>query len=170
MKITLFLCAGAIMVVSGKKNISEMRGIGRSMPITMLAFTVGALGMCGVPPIAGFISKWYLAIGAAQSGQMIFLSLLLIASLLDVVYFYPIIRVAFFEKMPEGEILNERETKVELFSRKPWIIETKRPLYFFILVPITITATFSILFCLFPNLFQIYGLAQVAMRNLFRGL
>jgi formate hydrogenlyase subunit 3/multisubunit Na+/H+ antiporter MnhD subunit len=170
MKITLFLCAGAIMVVSGKKNISEMRGIGRSMPITMLAFTVGALGMCGVPPIAGFISKWYLAIGAAQSGQMIFLSLLLIASLLDVVYFYPIIRVAFFEKMPEGEILNERETKVELFSRKPWIIETKRPLYFFILVPITITATFSILFCLFPNLFQIYGLAQVAMRNLFLGL
>jgi len=169
MKITLFLCAGSILVASGKKNISEMAGIGRAMPITMLAFTVGALGMCGAPPIAGFVSKWYLATGAAQSGQMIFLTLLLIASLLDVVYFYPIIRVAFFEKMPEDEVLKEREAKVELFSEKPQIIETRRPLYYFILVPIAITATISILFCLFPNLFHIHGLAQVAIRDLFKG-
>jgi len=100
---------------------------------------------------------------------MIFLTLLLIASLLDVVYFYPIIRVAFFEKMPEDEVLKEREAKVELFSEKPQIIETRRPLYYFILVPIAITATISILFCLFPNLFHIHGLAQVAIRDLFRG-
>jgi formate hydrogenlyase subunit 3/multisubunit Na+/H+ antiporter MnhD subunit len=169
MKITLFLCAGAILVISGKKDVSEMGGVGRSMPITMIAFTVGALGMCGAPPIAGFISKWYLALGAAQSGYMIFLALLLIASLLDVVYFYPIIRVAFFEKMPEDEVLKEREAKVELFSKKPKVVETRHPLYYFILVPIIITATISILFCLFPNLFHIYGLAQVAIRDLFRG-
>lgn len=123
--------------------------------------------MCGAPPIAGFISKWYLAIGAVQSGQMIFLLLLLIASLLDVVYFFPIIRVAFFEKMPKDEVLMEKEARVDLFSTRPKITEARRPLYFFILVPIIITATFSILFCLFPNLFKIYGLAQVAMRNLF---
>ncbi len=167
MKITLFLCAGSILVASGKKNISEMAGIGRAMPITMLAFTVGALGMCGAPPVAGFISKWFLAIGAIQSGQMVFLALLLIASLLDVVYFYPIIRTAFFEKMPQDEVLKEREAKVALFSKKTEIIETRRPLYYFILFPIAITASFSILFCLFPDLFHIYGLAQVAIRDLF---
>jgi multicomponent Na+:H+ antiporter subunit D len=167
MKITLFLCAGAILVVSGKKNISEMAGIGRSMPITMIAFTVGALGMCGAPPIAGFISKWYLAVGAAQSGQPLFLAFLLIASLLDVVYFYPIIRMAFFEKMPEHEIMKEREGKVELFLEKPKSRETERSLYFFILIPIAITASFSILFCLFPDLFHLNGLAQAAIRDLF---
>lgn len=53
MKITLFLCAGAIMVVSGKKLISQMAGIGRQMPITMTAFTIGAVGMCGAPPVSG---------------------------------------------------------------------------------------------------------------------
>jgi formate hydrogenlyase subunit 3/multisubunit Na+/H+ antiporter MnhD subunit len=168
MKITLFLCAGSILVASGKKDISEMAGIGRVMPITMLAFTVGALGMCGAPPIAGFVSKWYLAIGAVQSGYMILLGLLLIASLVDVVYFYPIIRVAFFEKMPQDEVLKEREAKVELFSEKPRIIETRCSLYYFILIPIAITAAISILFCLFPNLFHIHGLAQVAVRDLFR--
>jgi formate hydrogenlyase subunit 3/multisubunit Na+/H+ antiporter MnhD subunit len=169
MKITLFLCAGAILVASGKKDISEMAGIGRAMPITMLAFTVGALGMCGMPPVAGFISKWFLAIGAVQSGQMVFLALLLIASLLDVVYFYPIIRTAFFEKMPKDEVLKEREAKVELFSKKPKVVETRDTLYYFILIPIIITATISILFCLFPDLFHIYGLAQMAIRDLFRG-
>ena len=63
MKITLFLCAGAVMVVSGKKQISQMAGIGRQMPVTMAAFTVGAVGMAGAPPVAGFISKWYLCSG-----------------------------------------------------------------------------------------------------------
>jgi formate hydrogenlyase subunit 3/multisubunit Na+/H+ antiporter MnhD subunit len=167
MKITLFLCAGSILVATGKENISEMAGIGRTMPITMVAFTVGALGMCGGPPVAGFISKWYFAVGAAQAGQMVFLALLLIASLLDVVYFYPIIRMAFFEKMPQYEILEEREKKVELFLEKPKIVETNRPLYFFVLIPIVITASFSILFCLFPDLFYVYSLAQGAIRDLF---
>jgi formate hydrogenlyase subunit 3/multisubunit Na+/H+ antiporter MnhD subunit len=64
MKITLFMCAGAIMVASGKRNISDMGGIGRTMPVTMTAFTIGALGMCGIPPVCGFISKWYLGLGA----------------------------------------------------------------------------------------------------------
>jgi len=169
MKITLFLCAGAILVASGKKNISEMAGIGRTMPITMLAFTIGALGMCGAPPIAGFISKWFLAIGTIQSGELIFLALLLIASLLDVVYFYPIIRAAFFEKIPKDEVFKENEAKVALFSKKPEVIELRRPLYYFIVFPIAITASCSVLFCLFPNLFYIYGIAQMAIRDLFGG-
>ncbi len=171
MKITLFLCAGSILVVSGKKNISEMSGVGRTMPITMLAFTVGVLGMCGVPPIAGFISKWYLGLGAIQSGHFIFLALLLIASLLDVVYFYPIIRTAFFQKIWTHELLpGDQEAPVEVFIQRPPVLEMRRPLYFFMLIPLTITASFSILFCLFPNLFSIYSLAQMAVRDLFRGL
>jgi formate hydrogenlyase subunit 3/multisubunit Na+/H+ antiporter MnhD subunit len=169
MKITLFLCAGAILVIAGKKNISEMSGIGRRMPVTMLAFTVGALGMCGAPPIAGFISKWYLGWGAVQSGHLIFLGFLLLASLLDVVYFYPILRAAFFEKIPARELLlGDQEVQVEVFSKKPERLEIKRPLYWLMLIPLSITAVFSILFCLFPNLFYIYGLVQVAIRDLFR--
>jgi formate hydrogenlyase subunit 3/multisubunit Na+/H+ antiporter MnhD subunit len=169
MKITLFLCAGSILVISGKKNISEMAGIGRAMPITMLAFTIGALGMCGAPPVAGFISKWYLGLGAIQSGHMVFLALLLIASLLDVVYFYPIIRAAFFEKMPENEVLKERERKVELYHEKPRMLEGGRPLFLFIIVPLGLTAIFSILLCIFPNLFYLYPLAQMAVKNLLGG-
>ncbi|MGQ9508077.1 MAG: monovalent cation/H+ antiporter subunit D family protein [Thermodesulfobacteriota bacterium] len=169
MKITLFLCAGAILVASGKTEISEMAGIGRSMPLTMIAFIIGALGMCGAPPIAGFISKWYLSIGAIQSGYWVFLALLLIASLLDVVYFYPIIRTAFFEKIPKNEILKENEPKVQLFSDTPPNIERKQPLFLFLIIPIGITAILSILFCLFPNLFYVYPLIQKAIQNFLGG-
>jgi len=171
MKITLFLCAGAILVISGKANISEMKGLGRAMPVTMLAFTVGALGMCGAPPIAGFISKWYLGWGAVQSGHFVLLALLLIASLLDVVYFFPIIRTVFFEKIPAHELLpGDQESHVEVFSEIPPRLETKHLLYAFMLIPLAITALFSILFCLFPNLFSIYDLTHTAVRDLFEGL
>jgi multicomponent Na+:H+ antiporter subunit D len=61
-KITLFFCAGAIFVATGKKNISEMVGIGKRMPVTMIAFFVGALSVIGLPPTGGFFSKWYLVV------------------------------------------------------------------------------------------------------------
>jgi multicomponent Na+:H+ antiporter subunit D len=133
MKITLFLCAGAIMVVTGKRNISEMAGVGKIMPRTMLAFTITAFGMIGIPPAVGFISKWYLCLGALEGGDimMIFLFVLLIASLLDVVYFFPILHIAFF-KEPEGA---EKEAEVK-----------EAPL--FMLIPLVITAVFSIIFFL----------------------
>ncbi len=63
-KITLFFCAGAIFVASRKKNISEMKGLGRAMPWTFGAFAVASLSMIGVPPASGFITKWYLLVGA----------------------------------------------------------------------------------------------------------
>jgi formate hydrogenlyase subunit 3/multisubunit Na+/H+ antiporter MnhD subunit len=133
MKITLFLCAGAIMVVTGKKNVSEMGGVGKTMPVTMLAFSVGALGMCGIPPAVGFISKWYLCLGSLEGGgiMILFLFVLLAASLLDVVYFFPIIHTAFF-KEPEGEWEEGRIKEAPLFM----------------LIPLTITAIFSIIFFL----------------------
>jgi len=134
MKITLFLCAGAILVASGKKNISEMAGIGRAMPITMFAFTVGALGMCGVPPTGGFISKWFLGLGTLQAGNLIFLAVILISSLLDVVYFFPIIYTAFFgnSEGTESSLSNGQKIK-------------EAPL--FMVVPLSITALLSIAFC-----------------------
>ncbi len=132
MKITLFLCAGAIMVVTGKKNISEMGGIGKKMPVTMLAFTITAFGMCGIPPACGFISKWFLCLGTLQAEEIIFLFVLLIASLLDVVYFFPIIHTAFFKRAEGG---GEEETEVK-----------EAPL--FMLIPLSLTAIFSVLFFL----------------------
>jgi len=171
MKITLFLCAGSILVASGKENISEMAGIGRAMPMTMFAFTVGALGMCGTPPIAGFISKWFFSLGAIQSGQIAFLCVILIASLLDVVYFFPIIRTAFFGKMLEIETLSgDREEKVVVLSEKVQTKEGKRPIYLFMVVPLAITAFFSILFCFFPQAFHLYDLAQKAVKDIFGGM
>ena len=68
-KITLFFCAGAIFVATGKKYVSQLRGLGRRMPITMGAFMIGSLSVIGLPPLGGFISKWYLGIGCIGSGR-----------------------------------------------------------------------------------------------------
>lgn len=95
-KITLFFCAGAVMAASGVKNISEMKGIGKQMPVTMTAFFVGALSVTGLPPCGGFISKWYLALGTIEAGQLALLAVLLISSLLNAAYFLPIVYRAFF--------------------------------------------------------------------------
>ncbi len=102
MKITLFFCAGAIYVNAHKTKISELNGIGRRMPYTMAAFTVGAMGMAGLPPVAGFISKWYLCIGALQAEEMLFLVVLLASSVLNAAYFFPIVFRAFFRKPEPG--------------------------------------------------------------------
>lgn len=170
MKITLFLCAGFILAATGKKKISEMAGLGRVMPITMFSLTVGALGMCGAPPVAGLLSKWYLGFGAVQSGSLSFLTVLLIASLLDVVYFFPLIRTVFFETMPLEEILPaDRERGVKRFPEKPHQIETTRRLYAFMFLPLSITALGSILFCLFPNLLNILDLTRLAVKQIFSG-
>lgn len=172
MKITLFLCAGAIIVVTGKTEIHQMAGIGRQMPKTMIAFTIGAFGMCGAPPVAGFISEWHFCLGAIQTGQIFFLIVILISSLLDVVYFYPVIRKAFFEKVPGTETLDgDLEEKVAVFaSEKLEVVETKRPLYLFMVIPLSITAIFALILCLFPNTFHIYDLAQMAVKDIFGGM
>lgn len=170
MKITLFLCAGAITAIAGLKNISDMGGLGRKMPMTFAAFVVGAFGMCGAPPLAGFISKWHIAAGAIESGQLFFLIIICAGSLLDVVYFFPVIRDAFFAKMPASEIIHDEEPKVALYTEKIQIIETQKPLYGFMIVPLVFTALFSIFFCLFPNLFGIYDMATMAVDNIFKGL
>jgi multicomponent Na+:H+ antiporter subunit D len=95
-KITLFFCAGAIFVASGTKSISRMDGLGKRMPWTFGAFFVGALGVIGLPPTGGFYSKWLLVLGTYDSGQMLFLGVLLLSSFLNGVYFLPIVYRAFF--------------------------------------------------------------------------
>ncbi|WP_425155290.1 monovalent cation/H+ antiporter subunit D family protein [Candidatus Palauibacter sp.] len=101
-KITLFFCAGAIYVAAHKTEISDMRGLGRAMPITMAAFLIGALSVIGVPPLGGSWSKWYLALGALDAGQIVFVAVLMISSLLNIAYLIPIPIRAFFSKPADG--------------------------------------------------------------------
>ena len=101
-KITLFFCAGAIMVVTHKKNISEMVGLGKKMPLTFAAFTIGAISIIGLPPMAGTWSKWYLAMGALEADKLFVVAALMISSLLNIAYLLPIPIKAFFTK-PEPD-------------------------------------------------------------------
>jgi multicomponent Na+:H+ antiporter subunit D len=95
-KITLFFCAGAILVAAHKSNISEMRGLGKKMPITMAAFFIASLGIIGVPPAGGTWSKWFLLMGTLESEQWILMAALMISSLLNIAYLLPIPFHAFF--------------------------------------------------------------------------
>ena len=101
MKITLFFCAGNYAETLEVHDVSEMRGIGRRMPWTTAAFTVAAFGMIGMPPVAGFISKWYLGLGAIEAGQDWVLVVLAVSSLLNAAYFLPIVRTAWFDEPPD---------------------------------------------------------------------
>lgn len=102
MKITLFFCAGNLAETLGIHKISEMNGVGRRMPWTMTAFTIGAFGMIGAPPVAGFISKWYLGLGALQADQSWVMIILAGSSLLNAAYFLPILHVVWFKQAPDG--------------------------------------------------------------------
>jgi multicomponent Na+:H+ antiporter subunit D len=98
MKITLFFCAGIFAETLGIHDIRELSGVGRRMPWTMTAFTAGALGMIGIPPLAGFVSKWYLGIGALQVGQDWVVAVLLLSGLLNAAYFLPMVYRGWFGK------------------------------------------------------------------------
>ena len=95
-KITLFFCAGAIMVAAHKTEISDMDGIGKTMPVTMFAFLIGSLSVIGLPPMGGSWSKWYLALGAADAHQNLLVAVLMISSLLNIAYLMPVVARAFF--------------------------------------------------------------------------
>ncbi|NLM45794.1 MAG: monovalent cation/H+ antiporter subunit D family protein [Firmicutes bacterium] len=102
MKSTLFLAAGAIILQTGKRKIKELAGVGRQMPATMLAFSLAAISMMGIPPLSGFLSKWALSLGALDAGKTYYVVVLLVSSLLNGLYYLPIIISAFFGKT-EGE-------------------------------------------------------------------
>jgi len=153
MKITLFFVAGAIYVKTHKENISELDGLGRQMPLTMGAFTIGAMGIAGTPPICGFISKWYLAMGCLEAKQVIFLLVLLISALMDVAYFFPIIYNSFF-KTPKEAI-------------NPHLDEAPAMM----VVPLVITAVISLILGIFPNaFFHFFSIASMAAAKILGGM
>ncbi|MBM9538019.1 monovalent cation/H+ antiporter subunit D family protein [Desulfobulbus alkaliphilus] len=133
-KITLFFCAGAIYIAAHKKYISEMSGLGRIMPFTFGAFAVASLSMIGVPPVAGFVSKWYLLVGSMDAHQVGILVILIVSTVLNVGYFAPVTYKAFFGKRPPGET----ETGIR-----------EAPLS--MLIPLLIAVTVSVIIGIFPN-------------------
>lgn len=133
-KITLFFCAGAIYVAAHKKNISEMEGLGKTMPFTFGAFAVASLSMIGAPPVAGFITKWNLLIGSIEAQQIGILLILIASTLLNAAYFAPVTYKAFFGKRPLSE---------------PYIGIKEAPLA--MLIPILIACTISVIIGIFPD-------------------
>ena len=131
-KITLFYCAGAIFVATGKKYVSQLDGIGRIMPYTMAAFTIGALSMIGIPGTAGFISKWYLGLGALENNSILLLVFLLTSSLLNAGYFMPVVFRAFFRKPAPADLA--------LTEASPAMV-----------VPLAVTAAITLLLGFFPG-------------------
>jgi multicomponent Na+:H+ antiporter subunit D len=95
-KITLFFCAGAIMVAAHKTRVSELDGLGRTMPLTMLAFLIGSLSIVGLPPFGGTWSKWWLVQGTLDTGLWMLTAVLLVSSLLNIVYLVSIPVRGFF--------------------------------------------------------------------------
>jgi multicomponent Na+:H+ antiporter subunit D len=120
MKAVLFLVAGGIMYKMGMRNIYRFHGLRWKMPLTMAAFTIASMSMVGIPPTAGFFSKLYLILGAIEAKQWVFIAVILISSLLNAVYFFKVIELAYFKpadfKPGEGGSV---EGKIER-DEMPW--------------------------------------------------
>jgi multicomponent Na+:H+ antiporter subunit D len=131
LKITLFFCAGAIYVTTRCEKVSELAGIGRRMPWTMGAFAVGALGLAGVPPLNGFVSKWYLCLGSLDAHHAGLAAVLIASGLLNIAYFFPVVYAAFFRRCERFEQRSEAPAAM--------------------LVPLCITAALSFVLGVWPN-------------------
>lgn len=137
-KSTLFLCAGAIIYTTGKTRVNELRGIGKEMPLLTWCYTIVSLGLIGIPPTGGFVSKWYLAEGALSSGIPVFDWLgpviLLVSALLTAGYLLPVTIQGFFP----GADYDYRT------------FQKKEPSWF-MTIPVLILTILSVLIGLFPN-------------------
>lgn len=143
-KITLFFCAGAIYVATHKKNISEMNGLGRVMPFTFGAFAVASLSMIGVPPVAGFLSKWYLLLGAWDAKSFAIIAVLLTSTLLNAAYFTPVIYSAFFGKASAEDAHHHyREAPPSM------------------VIPLSISAAISVMIGFYPDFFMRFAKAML---------
>lgn len=142
-KAALFLCAGAIIYTTGKTRVEELRGIGKEMPLTIWCYTIVSLGLIGIPPTGGFISKWYLAVGSLKSGLPVLDVLgpviLLVSALLTAGYLLPLTIHGFF---PGADYDYDKLQKQE---PSKWMT-----------VPILILTILSVLIGLFPNLITDY--------------
>ncbi len=138
-KAVLFLCAGAIIYRTGKTRVEEMRGIGKEMPLTMWCFTIASLGLIGIPPTSGFVSKWYLAVGSLESGIPVFYVLgpviLLVSALLTAGYLLPLTIHGFFPGADYDYNMLQKKEPCKLMT-----------------VPVLILTILSILIGLFPEI------------------
>lgn len=150
MKITLFMCAGAIFVMTHKKNISEIVGIGKQMPYTMACFAITSTALAGFPFFVGFVSKANIILGAANKGEYIYAVVLLLSALLAICYLFPVILIVF-----KKDVYNKNFVKYE---------EAKKSM----LIPIIITTFVTILLGIYPNFgFKLYTLAELAANQVF---
>ena len=136
-KITLFFCAGAILVASHKTKVSQLDGLGRQMPWTMGAFFLASLSIVGLPPMGGMWSKWYLALGAIDAGYVVLVGVLMVSTLLNIAYLIPVPIRAFLGKADAGGEIQIREAPiacliamgvtvvgcVALFFNPTWIVQ-----------------------------------------------
>lgn len=136
-KITLFFAAGAIYVATHLKKISLLSGVGRRMPWTFGAFAIASLTMIGIPPVSGFVSKWYMINGTMQIQQIPLLCVFLVSTVLNAGYFAPIIYKAFFEKPAPG-------VEIEKFREAPLSM----------VIPLCLTAIISVILGICPWIFQ----------------
>jgi multicomponent Na+:H+ antiporter subunit D len=141
-KITLFFCAGAIYVGAHKTKISEMRGLGRAMPFTFAAFLIATISIIGLPPGGGAWSKYFLALGAVDSGKAWLMGTLMVSSLLNIAYLVPIPILAFMAPV------NDQNSDIPCGDGHIWKI-SEGPLL--CVVPLCITAVGSVVLFFFAN-------------------
>jgi multicomponent Na+:H+ antiporter subunit D len=145
-KITLFFAAGSIYTASHLTEVSQLDGIGRRMPWTMGTFAIGALGMIGVPPTAGFLGKWFILTGAMQTANWLAVAVIIVSTLLNAAYFLPIVFRAFFCE-PVGSGHGHKSAEA------PWPI----------VVALTATATVTVLMFFLPEI--PYALAKLMIER-----
>jgi NADH-quinone oxidoreductase subunit L/multicomponent Na+:H+ antiporter subunit D len=153
MKITLFYCAGAIITQSKNKYVTKMSGLAKRMPITMTCFAITAVGIIGLPPVAGWVSKWYMMKGYFTQGEVIFPLVLILSGIIELGFFAPPIMAAFLKEEEPGAFNFEQDTS-RLGSEAPWTMW----------LPIIIVAVFSLIFGLWG--FIPHKLAQPALTGL----
>lgn len=108
-KSALFLSVGAMIEQTGHKSLEQLRGVGKEMPITLGLFSIGALSMIGIPVLPGFISKWHLSLASIAAGETILIAVILISSLLNAVYYFPIVINGFFgEENMQGKVYKSK--------------------------------------------------------------
>ena len=160
-KITLFFCAGSIYCAAHKTEVSQLSGIGRKLPWTMTAFFIASLSMIGVPPAAGFISKWYLAIGSLEAKEVPILLVLLASTVLNAAYFLPITYKAFFEKPQEDHSGHGHHQDTHGHGSSHGHGEEVREIPM-VAIPLVITAIISIVIGIYPDYFL--SLAKEVLR------
>lgn len=158
-KITLFFAAGSIYTAAHKTEVSQLDGIGRKMPWTMVAFAIGALSMIGLPPTAGFVSKWVIVEGAIQGGQWAALGVIVLSTLLNTAYLVPIVYRAFVVAPPQSGNSDVSDEAADSKHDHHGDDHGEAPLP--IVIALTITSLGTVLLFFFPE--TALGLAEAMM-------